>query len=131
MSAAASGRASGLVSQTIASNRLLGIATENPRSQQAAPDWKEWDAGHLRMYRMWSEPDIMDGSRSARYPADPVCRGVAEVSIYVAEAARGCGIGGKLMSSLVTDSEAKVTGRYRLVLSAKTRRASNYTPSGI
>jgi L-amino acid N-acyltransferase YncA len=31
---------------------------------------------------------------------------VAEVSIYVAESARGCGIGSKLMTGLIADSEA-------------------------
>jgi L-amino acid N-acyltransferase YncA len=37
----------------------------------------------------------------------PVYRGVAEVSIYVAEPARGCGIGSKLMTGLIADSEAE------------------------
>ena len=36
----------------------------------------------------------------------PVYRGVAEVSLYVAEAARGHGIGGKLMAKLIAESEA-------------------------
>jgi phosphinothricin acetyltransferase len=37
----------------------------------------------------------------------PVYRGVAEVSIYVAESARGRGIGARLMAELIADSEAE------------------------
>ncbi|HYM05754.1 MAG TPA: GNAT family N-acetyltransferase, partial [Terriglobales bacterium] len=36
----------------------------------------------------------------------PVYRGVAEVSVYVAEAARGSGVGAKLMARLIVESEA-------------------------
>jgi phosphinothricin acetyltransferase len=36
-----------------------------------------------------------------------VYRGVAEVSIYVAEAVRGCGVGASLMARLIVESEAE------------------------
>src|ERR1700730_13408445 len=71
-------------------------------------DWKEWDAGHLTACRMVarSEQEVLAWAALSPVSSRPVYRGVAEVSIYVAEAARRCGIGAKLMARLIIESEA-------------------------
>jgi L-amino acid N-acyltransferase YncA len=95
--------------ETVRSIYLQGIATGNATFQQAAPEWKEWDAGHLQACRMVARvgQDIVAWAALSPVSSRPVYRGVAEVSIYVAEAARGCGVGAKLMAKLVADSEAE------------------------
>ena len=88
---------------------LQGMKTGNATFQQTAPDWKEWDAGHLRTCRMVarSEQEVVGWAALSLVSRRPVYRGVAEVSIYVAEAARGCGVGAKLMARLIVESEAE------------------------
>ncbi len=87
---------------------LQGIATGNATFQQTAPDWKEWDAAHLQTCRMVarSEQEIVGWAALSPVSSRPVYRGVAEVSIYVAEAARGRGVGASLMARLIVESEA-------------------------
>jgi L-amino acid N-acyltransferase YncA len=86
-----------------------GIATGNATFQQTVPDWKEWDAGHLRGCRLVAraEQEVVGWAALSPVSSRPAYRGVAEVSIYVAEAARACGIGAKLMARLIADSEAE------------------------
>jgi L-amino acid N-acyltransferase YncA len=87
---------------------LQGIATGNATFQHTVPDWQEWDAGHLPACRLVarSEQEIVGWAALSPVSRRPVYRGVAEVSIYVAEPARDCGIGSKLMTGLIADSEA-------------------------
>jgi L-amino acid N-acyltransferase YncA len=104
--------------EAVRSIYLQGIATGNATFQQSAPDWPEWDAGHLRACRLIArsliaqlktarpEQEVVAWAALSSVSSRPVYRGVAEVSIYVAEAARGCGIGAKLMKRLIADSEA-------------------------
>ena len=87
---------------------LEGMATGDATFQTAAPEWPEWDAGHLRHSRLtlvageavggWAALSAV--SRRACYA------GVAEVSIYIAAAHRGRGLGLRLLSALVAESEA-------------------------
>jgi L-amino acid N-acyltransferase YncA len=88
---------------------LQGIATGNATFPQTAPGWKEWNAGHLRACRMVARSGQEVVGWAALSPASSrlVYRGVAEVSIYVAEAARGCGVGAELMARLIIASEAE------------------------
>ncbi|MGH9537719.1 MAG: GNAT family N-acetyltransferase [Terriglobales bacterium] len=93
--------------QAVRSIYLEGIATGNATFQQTAPDWDEWNAGHLptcRLIARW-EPVVIGWAALSPVSRRPVYRGVAEVSIYVAKSARGCGVGSKLMSQLIADSE--------------------------
>lgn len=87
---------------------LQGIATGNATFQQTAPGWQEWDAGHLRTCRLiaLSGREIVAWAALTPVSSRPVYRGVAEVSLYVAETARGHGIGGKLLARLIAESEA-------------------------
>ena len=86
---------------------LEGIATGNATFQQTAPEWPEWDAGHLKFCRIVARRDGMLLAWAALSPVSsrPVYRGVAEVSIYVAEPARGQGIGRALLARLIAESE--------------------------
>ena len=106
---------------------LQGIATGNATFQQTAPDWKEWDAGHLRTCRMVarSDQEIVGWAALTPVSSRTVYRGVAEVSIYVAEAARGCGVGASLMARLIAP---QVSGLCKPASFRKTRPASNSTP---
>jgi len=93
--------------EAVRSIYLQGIATGNATFQQTVPDWEEWEAGYLRACRLVarSEQVIVGWAALSPVSKPPVYRGVAEVSIYVAEAARGCGVGAKLMAELIAASE--------------------------
>lgn len=88
---------------------LEGIATGNATFEQTAPDWEQWDAAHLRTCRIVAREGEEILGWAALSPVSNRCvyAGVAEVSIYVAATARGRGIGAKLISRLVVDSEAE------------------------
>jgi L-amino acid N-acyltransferase YncA len=80
-----------------------GIATGNATFETQVPEWDVWDANHLPHCRLVAcEADCIVGwaalspvSRRAVYA------GVAEVSVYVAETARGRGVGKALLQTLV------------------------------
>jgi|SRR3984957_5160341 L-amino acid N-acyltransferase YncA len=95
--------------EAVCSIYLEGIATGNATFQRTAPEWEEWDAGHLRSCRMVarSEGQIVGWAALSQVSTRPVYRGVAEVSIYVGESARGRGIGANLMAQLIAASEAE------------------------
>jgi L-amino acid N-acyltransferase YncA len=84
-----------------------GIATGQATFETEAPSWEMWDRSHLPGHRLVAR----DGSRVAGWAAlspvspRPAYAGVAEVSVYVSEDARGRGIGGALVDALVDSSE--------------------------
>jgi len=86
---------------------LEGIATGNATFETAAPEWPEWEARHLRHSRLVArqEGEIVGWSALSPISSRFVYRGVAEVSIYVAERARGRGIGRALLMALIAESE--------------------------
>ena len=89
-----------------------GIATGNATFQTQAPSWDEWDPSHLPHSR-WVALDASYGGNgqvlgwAALSPVSSRCvyGGVAEVSVYVAGAARGRGVGRQLLSALVSAAE--------------------------
>jgi L-amino acid N-acyltransferase YncA len=88
---------------------LEGIATGNATFEQTAPDWEKWDAGHLPGARIVARRDdgaLLGWAALSGVSSRCVYAGVAEVSIYVAEHARGRGVGRQLMARLIADSEA-------------------------
>ena len=86
---------------------LEGIATGNATFEQAAPEWEEWDGAHLPCCRLVArlEDDILGWAALSPVSRRRVYRGVAEVSVYVAQKARGKGVGKALLSELVANSE--------------------------
>jgi L-amino acid N-acyltransferase YncA len=84
-----------------------GIATKNATFETDAPEWTAWDQGHLSVCRFVLRES---GNVTAWAALSPVSKrkiyaGVAEVSIYVAESARGKGFGKILLKILVESSE--------------------------
>ncbi len=84
-----------------------GIATGDATFETAAPDWAAWDAAHLPGGRLVARLASEVTGWAALTPVSGRCvyAGVAEVSVYVAESARGRGIGRALLGALVTESE--------------------------
>jgi L-amino acid N-acyltransferase YncA len=73
-----------------------------------APEWPEWDAAHRDDCRLVARRTGQVVGWAALSPVSRRCvyGGVAEVSVYVAESARGQGIGRALLSALIDASEA-------------------------
>jgi L-amino acid N-acyltransferase YncA len=84
-----------------------GIATGDATFETSAPEWPDWDAGHTAGCRLVADEAGVIGW-AALSPVSDRCvyGGVAEVSIYVAAAARGRGVGRALLDELVRQSEA-------------------------
>ncbi len=87
---------------------LEGIATGNATFEQSAPEWEKWDAGHLPGARIVArfKGEVVGWAALSAVSSRCVYAGVAEVSIYVAESARGRGVGRQLMARLIAESEA-------------------------
>jgi phosphinothricin acetyltransferase len=83
-----------------------GIATRAATFETEVPSWEDWDGAHLSL-RLVAEEDgeVVGWAALSPYSARECYRGVAESSVYVAERARGRGIGRALMERLVRDSE--------------------------
>jgi phosphinothricin acetyltransferase len=72
-----------------------------------APSWEAWDAAHPEL-RLVAERDgaLVGWAALSPYSARHCYRGVGDVSVYVAEAARGTGVGRLLLGELVERSES-------------------------
>lgn len=86
---------------------LEGIATGDATFEKSAPGGAAWDAAHLKTCRFVAREDGEVVGWASLSPVSGRCvySGVAEVSVYVAERARGRGIGAKLLAALVEASE--------------------------
>jgi len=94
------------------SNRILdiyrqGIETRNATFETEVPDWETWDALHHSFCRLvYEENGTVMGWAALSPVSRRLCyRGVAEVSIYIDAARRGRGIGGRLLKTLIAESE--------------------------
>jgi len=98
-----------------------GIATGNATFETELPDWEKWDASHRKDCRLIVlEPfeqntelvvpleklTVVGWAALSPVSSRRVYAGVAEVSVYVATAARGRGVGKALLQALVQESEA-------------------------
>jgi len=83
-----------------------GIRGGDATFETEPPSWERWDAGHPEL-RLVAERDGAVVGFAALSPASErhCYRGVGEVSVYVAEAARGAGLGRALLDALVERSE--------------------------
>jgi phosphinothricin acetyltransferase len=85
-----------------------GIATGHATFEAEVPEWEAWDAAHLDELRLVALVDGEAAGWTALSPVSGRCvyAGVAEESVYVAEAARGQGVGKALLEELIRRSEA-------------------------
>ena len=99
-----------------------GIATGNATFETELPDWDKWDSSHRKNCRLIALEPVGEGFSDLLVTLDNVSvlgwaalspvssrrvyTGVAEVSVYVASAARGRGVGKALLNALVQESEA-------------------------
>ncbi|HEY6330914.1 MAG TPA: GNAT family N-acetyltransferase [Blastocatellia bacterium] len=86
---------------------IEGMDTGNATFEESAPEWERWDAGHLKFCRLVARAGdgILGWAALSPVSGRRVYSGVAEVSVYVAERARGCKVGSKLLAALVEASE--------------------------
>lgn len=86
---------------------LEGIATGNATFEKSAPEWRAWDAAHLKTCRFVAGAggDVLGWAALGPVSGRSVYSGVAEVSVYVGQRARGRGVGSKLLAALVEASE--------------------------
>jgi len=84
-----------------------GIATGQATFETDVPAWSDWDAGHLPQHRLVAVhgAEVVGWAALSAVSGRCVYAGVAEVSVYVAEHARGKGVGYALLSGLVSSSE--------------------------
>ena len=80
-----------------------GLAT----FETQCPSWQQWSETHTEECRLVAESDGTVIGWAALSPVSKrACyRGVAEVTVYVARAARGRGVGSALLRALVGESE--------------------------
>jgi phosphinothricin acetyltransferase len=90
-----------------------GIVTGDATFETDLPDWEKWNSSHRKDCRLVAREGVPEESLStiadcrvlgwaALSPVSPrhVYSGVAEVSVYVASAARGSGVGKALLQAV-------------------------------
>jgi L-amino acid N-acyltransferase YncA len=84
-----------------------GIATGQATFETQLPDWEKWDRSHRPDCRLIARQGdrVLGWAALSPVSARSVYSGVAEVSVYVAAAARGSGIGKALLKALIAESE--------------------------
>jgi L-amino acid N-acyltransferase YncA len=85
-----------------------GIAARLATFETELPSWEEWDAAHVPEHRYVAELDgrVAGWVALTPYSRRGVYRGVADLSVYVAEWARGRGAGRALLEHVVESARA-------------------------
>lgn len=85
-----------------------GLLTGTATFETTIPKWEKWDAGHLSFGRIMAveENNFLGWASLSAVSSRCVYGGVAEVSVYVSESARGKGVGEFLLKNLIEISEA-------------------------
>jgi L-amino acid N-acyltransferase YncA len=84
-----------------------GIATGNATFETDVPSWEVWDGVHLHHPRLVGTVagEVVAWAAVAPVSSRPVYSGVAEISLYVGEKARGQGIGSELLAAFVHEAD--------------------------
>ena len=86
-----------------------GIAGGDATFETASPTWPAWNAGYLREHRLVARDErgrVIGWAALAPTSTRAAYAGVAEVSVYVDRAARGRGIGRRLLGALLDGADA-------------------------
>jgi phosphinothricin acetyltransferase len=86
-----------------------GIATGDATLEREAPDWGHFDHSHPTECRFVARDDsgaIVGWTALGGYSGRKVYSGVAWESVYVADGARGTGVGRALLAALLAASES-------------------------
>ena len=86
---------------------LEGIRSGHSTFETEAPSWECWNEAHLPFARlvMRAAERVNGWAALSLVSKRQVYRGVAELTVYVAESARGQGIGRALLEALIEESE--------------------------
>ena len=84
-----------------------GIATGNATFESEPPSWEDFDVEHVTVPRLVAVDgdDVLAWAAATRVSSRCVYEGVIENSIYVAEHARGRGVGAALLSAFLREAE--------------------------
>jgi L-amino acid N-acyltransferase YncA len=84
-----------------------GIATGDATFETRSPSWDAWNSAHLPHPRLIAtvQDEVLGWAALSPISTRSVYAGVAEVSVYVAAACRGQGIGIRLLAELIRQSE--------------------------
>ncbi len=84
-----------------------GIATGDATFATEPQDWEHWDKAHRNECRLVARQNaqVLGWAALSAVSARAVYAGVAEVSVYVSESARGRGVGKALLKALIEQSE--------------------------
>lgn len=85
-----------------------GIASGHATFETVVPSWEAWDGSRHPRCRIVAVEggEVVGFAALSPVSGRPAYAGVAEVMVYVAEAARGRGLGGLLLRELVRQAEA-------------------------
>ena len=85
-----------------------GMAGRLATFETKLPTWEEWDAAHLPEHRFVAELDgrVAGWVALTPYSHRAVYGGVADESVYVAESARGNGIGRALLAAAIESARS-------------------------
>ncbi len=85
-----------------------GIATGNATFETDVPSWGAWEGVHLHHPRLVGTVagEVVAWAAVVPVSSRPVYSGVAEISLYVTELARGQGIGTALLTELAGEADA-------------------------
>ena len=84
-----------------------GMDTNLATFQTECPSWEEWNAAHLQQCRLVAVVDdaVAGWAALSPYSSRSVYSGVAHLSIYISQEARGVGVGKALLTAMIAASE--------------------------